>query len=229
MPNPSHILLDSDALFQLFIARQRDLLAKLREECGVIPAVVPEVEGEVRWHPKFKAQYEPQFIRTVASGNLLVLETPEIRKLLLARGVPEGSLDSQLRALDRRCQEYHAHVGEGEAYTHATSVTLGLPAVSNDGDALRVLLAQGKQVACPTLRFFDLLVFARAAGWIDDALGETARSHLDGAHEHLPAPFRPKDSFAANWGGFNCRLSSAPPPATHSLTSASSTLYLKIS
>src|SRR5215471_5626171 len=104
-----------------------------------------------------------------------MFDDSQVRKLLLARGVPSEAIEVQQRALEQRCIEYHAHVGEGEAYTHATAATLGLPALSNDGDAIRVLLAEGKQVACPTLRYFDLLVFGRICGWIDDATGESAR------------------------------------------------------
>lgn len=83
-------------------------------------------------------------------------------------------------------------------------------------------------MACPTLRFFDLLVFARACGWIDDATGEAARNHLENNKEHLPPPFRPKDSFAGNWSGFPCRLSCDQKHANVPPTSAHSTLYLQI-
>jgi hypothetical protein len=228
VPNPSHLLVDTDSLIQVFIARQGDLLAKLRSRCGVIPAVVPEVEGEVRYNQRFKTRFEPKFLATVKSGNLIVLEQAELKKLFLARGVPGTSMDIQLRALDQRCQEYHAHVHEGEAYTHATAVTLGLPAMSNDGAAISMLLAQGKLVACPTLRFFDLLVFARQRGWIDDVTGETARCHLDDEREHLPPPFKAKASFAGAWASFHIRLSSDSMHAGLTATSPKDTLFLRV-
>jgi hypothetical protein len=228
VPNPSHLLVDTDSLIQVFIARQGDLLAKLRLRCGVIPAVVPEVEGEIRYNQRFRTRFESKFLATVNSGNLVVLEEPEVRKLLLARSVPPSAIDVQLRALDQRCQEYHAHVQEGEAYTHGTAVTLSLPAMSNDGAAISTLLAQGKLVACPTLRFFDLLVFARQRGWIDDATGETARCHLDDEGEHLPPPFRAKASFAGAWGSFHIRLSSDAKHEGLIPASARDTLFLQI-
>jgi hypothetical protein len=228
VPNPTHLLIDSDVLFQLFISRQTSILSKLRNECGILPAIVPEVETEVRWNGKFRNRFEPQLQRLIKTGNVVVLDTEETRKLFLERGIPQDSLASQLRALDQRGQEYHAHVGAGEAYTHATATTLGFPAVSNDGEAIRILIAQGKSVSCPTLRFIDLLLFARKAGWIDDAAGESARSHLHGDNEHLPGPFKAKDSFADNWSSFGCRVSSDKEHATLQATSAHGTMYLKV-
>jgi hypothetical protein len=187
---------------------------------------VPEVEIEVRWHPKFRSQFEPQILRAVDTGSLTVLGPAEVRKVLVSRGIPAAAIESQMRALAQRCEEYEIHVGQGEAYTHANAVTLTLPAMSNDGAAVRQLLAEGKLVSCPTLRFFDLLVFARTVGWISDDAGESARSYLDGAHEYLPPQFKNKNSFASQWAGFACRLSTDPALVDRPALTATSTLHV---
>ena len=228
MPNPSHLLVDTDALIQVFIAKQHHIFMKLIGHCGVRPAVVPEVESEVRWHRKFKDAFEDRFQKTVGSGRLFVLDDEAVRRLFRERACPPSALDVQMAALDQTCQAYSRHVGEGEAYTHAVAATFGLPVLSNDGKAIETLIGHGKQAACPTLRFFDLLVFARGCGWIDDAGGEEARTCLDGQGEHLPPPFRSKDSFATNWRAFACRLSSDVSHPAPPLTPRS-TLFLEVS
>ncbi len=207
MSNPSHILFDSDALIQLFMARQGVLLARLRERCAVMPAVVPQVEQEVRWHSKFRQLYETNIHQAVSGNNLVVLDSVKVRGLFAARGAAATNIDAQLQALGKKGREYHLHVDEGEAYTHAIATTLNLPMISNDNEALKVLLEQGKEAACPTLRFFDLLVFARDCDWLDEASCENARSLLVAKKEYVPFQFRSKDSFATARAVFSCRLS----------------------
>lgn len=217
MSNPSHILLDSDALIQLFMVRQGGLLARLRERCGVLPSVVPQVEQEVRWHSKFRHLYEPNVHQAVAAGNLVVLDGPKVRSLLLARGTAPENIDVQIQALTRKSNEYSLHVGDGEAHTHAVATALNLPVISNDNQALEVLAAQGKQAAGPTLRLFDLIVFAFDCGWLDESACENVRSTLLSKKEYVPAQFRSKDPFSTARTGFSCRISTtalAAPAST---------------
>ncbi len=67
-----------------------------------------------------------------------------------------------------------------------------------------------KEAACPTLRFCDLLVFARDCDWIDEATCESARSQLLAKKEYLPFALRSRDSFATARRSLSCRISRTP-------------------
>jgi len=223
--NPSHLLIDSDVLLQVLKARQRGLLVKLKEKCGVAPAVVPEVESEVRRYKR--SQFEPQFGRMVENTYLSVLEPPDLRRLLAARGMLPALVEGRLRTLEQECQDYATRVDEGEAYTHATAAALGLPVLSNDWQALQVLTSLARPVGCPTARFLDLLVFARRCDWIDDEEGEKACRILDGEREHLLPEFKHKGSFSGSWRSFPCRLSADRTKAAHAPATFKDVLFLK--
>ena len=176
--NPSHLLVDTDSLIQILLARHRGVLGKLRESCGTRAAVVPEVEREVRNHRKFRQQFEPEFLRAVDAKQLCVLERPELKRLLSERGVQGGAVEAELATLFERCIDYNQHVDEGEAYTHAVATSLALPVMSHDRKALDLLMALGKAVGSPTLRFFDILTFALHCDWIEETKFEKTRKYL---------------------------------------------------
>lgn len=228
MPNPSHLLVDSDSLIQILMARERAVLAALRQRAHVMPAVVPEVEREVRNHQKFRQRFEPEFLRTVKAGNLVVLERAEVRRILSARGIPSEALDGQLQEIEDRAIDYNVHVDEGEAYTHAMAAGLGLPVMSHDWKAVTLLRGIGKLVGHPTLRLFDILVFAFERGWVTEDDCEKARKILKANGEYVPGNFNDKKPFGQCAQGFACRLRVAtghdPLPRT-----PTDTLFLEVS
>lgn len=215
MANPSHLLLDSDVLIQVFMTRQTKLLNRLKA-AGMVPAVVPEVEGEIRYHQRFRDRFEPAFL-SAKDRAVIVFDRTEVRRLLLARGVPEDAIENHHRTLEARAVEYHRHVGEGEAHTHALASELNLPAASNDGEALRILSRQGLAAAQPTLRFFDLLVFGLRRGWVDEATCSRVCGTLRGDREYVPHPFPTGRPFSECAREFSCRLGCDQSPADEPL------------
>lgn len=216
MPNPLFLLSDSDALIQVFMTRQRRALAELRTRGAMLTAVLPEVESEVCNHRKFRQQFEPEFQRTVKAGNLVVLERSDTRKLLLDAGTPPEAIDRELLDLESRCREYNKHVDEGEAYTHAVAARFGFPVMSHDQKAITQLRKLGLRVGQPTLRFFDLLVFAHERGWVTTEECERARKHLSVQGEFIPYEFTDaRTPFPDCAATFPCRL--AVKKATGSL------------
>lgn len=212
MPNPPFLLSDSDALIQVFMTRQRRALAELRTRGGMVTAVLPEVESEVCNHRKFRQQFEPEFQRTVKAGNLVVLERGDTRRLLLERDTPVDAVDRELLELEARCRDYNKYVDEGEAYTHAHAARLGLPVMSHDQKAMTQLRRLGLRVGHPTLRFFDLLVFAHGRGWVTTEECERARKYLSGQGEFIPYEFKAQGaSFADCAAIFPCRLAVTAP------------------
>jgi len=100
---------------------------------------------------------------------------------------------------------YYGFVQRGEAYTHAAAVSLGMPVLSNDSTAVRVLEGQMMSVAVPVLRFFDIIIFAHAANVLTTKDCEDIRSTLLKNGEGLPGPFK-NASFVNGAKIFPCRL-----------------------
>ena len=115
--------------------------------------------------------------------------------------------DIQNRGLD-----YSHRVDRGEAYTHATAVCLGQPAVSNDWNAIKVLAKAGYQLPSPVLRAFDLVVFAHQTAIMSEADCDKVRKILLREKEFIPAALRAA-SFRQGVAQFAPRLvdASAPP------------------
>jgi len=103
---------------------------------------------------------------------------PGTQGLLSERGVQGGAVEAELATLFERCIDYNQHVDEGEAYTHAVATSLALPVMSHDRKALDLLMALGKAVGSPTLRFFDILTFALHCDWIEETKFEKTRKYL---------------------------------------------------
>ena len=181
------VLADSDFLIQVFLTRQRPLLAKFSR---VRPfAVVEEVEIEVRNHRKFKRQFEPEFERAVANRELLVLD----RSAFLHSGRDrwgETIAAEQFDSYQAIGEKYAEHVGQGEAYTHAAAVRLGVPVFSHDGAAIRILAALNLPSGRPRLTFFDLLRFGVAEGWVPADRAEESVKYLMNKGEWVPEALR---------------------------------------
>ena len=84
---------------------------------------------------------------------------------------------------------YYGHVGSGEAYTFAAALTLGMPALSNDFNAIRTLESNFHALPTPVLRTFDVLGFCYQSGCLELRVCEAVRSELLKNREGLPKAF----------------------------------------
>jgi len=184
----------------------------LRDRLKVTPAVLQDVETEVRYNRPFRSRFERPFENAVAAGTLVALETRDLESLLSARGVQPAQIPTEIRAYKARATQYRKHVQDGEAQTHAAAVQFGLPVMSNDKRAIDTLVGLGLPLATPTLRFFDVLVCGRTLGIIDLAKAEKVRARLLKAKEFVPKEFKRSGDFDACAGSFTCRLVGVPGP-----------------
>jgi hypothetical protein len=153
----------------------------------VQPAIVAEVESELRWNRRFQHRFEPALDKALGNSTLVAADSGLIASIVPS---PPGAsialwaqIQSEGRSMARRADR-------GEAYTLATAVLLNVPAASNDLSALRVLAAYGHQLPNPVLRFFDLVVFAVQAGHFSMGEAEKIRQSLMREGEHIPKIFQ---------------------------------------
>ena len=216
MPNPPLLLCDSDALVQLFIANNLRPLQVLKNTFRIQPSIVLEVDVELRWMKKFKNRFVPQLDKALRNGVLMKLDQAAFQSHL-GTATP-GTSWGNYQVLGQR---YELVVQRGEAYTHAAAVSLGLPAMSNDGKAVVTLIGQMMNVAVPVLRLFDVLVCCHDHGVLDTKECEDIRSELLNEGQGIPGPFL-NASFVKGAENFPCRLRTAnaasgpfPQPANH--------------
>lgn len=190
------------------MSRQGGLLVHLKTDYGVRAAATPEVETEIRSNRKFKEEFAKGFKQYADSGTVTLFDSSKIRELLTSRGHPPAQIAPEIARIQSLGDENYQSVGWGEAYVHAAAVVLQLPALSNDLSALQVL--GDPKVGCPTLRFFDLVVFGFEQGWIESAGGEGIVKELKARNEYLPEAFRGHEEFSDCCHAFGCRLVYAP-------------------
>ena len=189
MSDPRVLLFDTDALIQLFLTAKQTKsllpLRTLRDEYGIQPVIVAEVEVELASHRKYGAKVVPEFRKALGNGALEILDIGSMSKY-----VPTALASGVFATYQRLGQRYALVVDRGEAYTHAAAVTLDVPAVSNDVSALRALTFHDYQVPSPVLRVFDLFAFALQTGVLDLRDCDAARKELLGRNEHIPRAFQ---------------------------------------
>ena len=205
MGNPPLLLCDSDALVQFFLVDEILPLKALKNDYGIQPTIVEEVEIELRWMRKFKDKFVPQLDKALRSSILRVLDQTLFQTLL--SGAPVGTSWAGFQKLGA---QYNGYVQRGEAYTFAAGATLNLPAMSNDRSAIRVLEANMMTLPSPVLRAFDLVAFSLSAGILDLKACEALRSELLKNAEGLPRPFA-NASFENGVKSFQARLVKGTP------------------
>ena len=124
------------------------LFRELRSNFDIQPVVVQEVETELRWTKHHRNRFEAHLKKAISTGCLAICDVSFLQTHL---GAPATATFSGIQTLGRANGR---HVGAGEAYTHAAALTLGVPALSNDFSAIRVLQHAGFQLPSPVLRFF---------------------------------------------------------------------------
>jgi hypothetical protein len=215
MPNPPLLLCDSDALVQFFLADDLRPLQALKT-FNIQPTITLEVDVELRWLAKYRDAMVPKLDKALKRGALVKLDQGMFQGYLGTAAA--GTSWASYQALGAR---YYGFVQRGEAYTHAAAVSLAMPAMSNDGKAVRVLEAQMMAVPAPILRFFDIIKFCHTSSILSTKECEDIRSALLANGEGLPGPFQ-HASFADGEKNFPCRLvtgvasgSPYPRPSLH--------------
>lgn len=223
MPNPSLIICDSDVLVQCFLSNELRPLKDLKTLYGIQPAIVQEVDAELRWVGHYGARFVPQLDKSLKNGLLIRLDKTQFQSFLGT--APPGASWASFQSLGT---QYLGFVDKGEAYTHAAGVVLSLPTASDDFRAIQVLQYQMQNLPCPILRSFDLFGFALEAGLLPIQDCEKIRSCLVKEGRWIPAALK-NTSFANGITNFPLRLrdsTKAPSSSAQAPTSYSDALYV---
>jgi hypothetical protein len=215
MQIPAPFFCDSDVLAQCFLANEIRPLRHLKDAYGIQPAIVQEVDLELRWLRKHKDRFVSQLDKTLKTGVLRVLDPAYFQSFLSS--APVGASWPSFQSLGA---QYEGHIHRGEAYTFAAAVTLGSPALSNDFSAIKTLEANLLTLPTPVLRTFDLLAFSFQTGCLELKACEAVRNELRKHGEGLPKAFM-NASFENGLKNFKPRLldgagGADPPPETYS-------------
>ena len=205
-PNPLLILLDSDVVFQIFLADQIPTLLHIKRKYHIQPMVVEAVDVEIRKNKKFRGRFDKVYQKSVDHETVLILDARSLPAFVTsdARSVYESIQSTGLR--------YNLFMDYGESYTHAAAVILRAPVVSNDHNALRVAQKNGLDIQEPVLGTFDLVVFALQTGHLNDRDCEEIRKKLLAAGEPVYAAFKHR-SFRDGLPNFYARLTDISIPA----------------
>lgn len=220
MANPALLVCDSDALTQLFLANEVRPLRQLQGDYGVQPVIVQEVDLELRWLRKYKDRFVAPLDKALKTSVLKVLE-PSLFQSLLGTA-PIGASWAGFQSLGA---QYEGRIHRGEAYTFAAAVTLEVPALSNDFNAIKTLEANLLALPRPILRAFDLLAFSLKTGLLELKACEAVRKELLRNGEGLPKAFM-NASFDDGLKSFASRLHDGPGSGGASPSSFSSPLHI---
>ena len=182
MPNPALLICDSDVLVQFFLANEIGPFRQLKDIYGIQVAIVQEVDLELRWLGKHKDKFVHQLDKALKSDVLRVLDPAYFQSFLGT--APVGASWPGFQSLGA---QYEGRIHRGEAFTFAAAVTLGLPALSNDFNAIKTLEANLLTLPTPVLRGFDLLAFCYQSGCLDLKVCEGVRSELSKNGEGMPS------------------------------------------
>jgi predicted nucleic acid-binding protein len=200
--NPRWLICDTDSLLQLIAVDRLGPLKLLKSNYNVQAVITEAVETELRnmvTVPKFR-DVKHILEKGLKSGLLPVLD-----ESLLKSTHPKDA-GAVLGRIDSRGEQFHRlGVGTGEAYTHAASVELNMPVLTNDRAALGVLERQGVVLQGTFLRSFDILVFGHQIGNLTDGDCDQARKSLAGRGEAVELCFS-GCSFTAGLPKFYQRL-----------------------
>lgn len=109
MPNPLLFLCDTDVLTQFFLADEIRPLRELKNAYGIQPAIVEEVNIELRWMRKFGGQrFVAQLDKAIKSEIIKVIDQRYFQSLLGA--APEGASWQSFQNLGT---QYYRHVQRG--------------------------------------------------------------------------------------------------------------------
>jgi hypothetical protein len=206
--NPKLIIIDSSVLLPLIAADQFAVLRLLRSDFGVQPAIVEAVESEVACIlqnvPKFRGRRE-QLKKALGNGTLALVGRELLAPIL------GNSVDAWVRQMDSEGERLYSIVDRGEAYTHAASMVLGVPAATDDTTAISRLLKGDETIPRPVLRFWDFVVFAHQRDLLDAERCDKIRQFLRKMEERLHPCFA-KRSYQDGLPYYYARLVCADRP-----------------
>lgn len=211
---PRFLILDTSVLLPLIAAELlKTILQGVSDAFRVASVVHPAVKAEAEFHlarnRKFLGRQE-QLNKAFKKGTVSVLG-----RSFLEQWHSRTAADALLERIDQEGERLNAWVDRGEAYSHAASFVLGVPIVTGDQRAVRVLLDAGEPVPRPVLRFWDLVVLGFQCGWLDANACDKVRQRLREIGERLP-PWLQHQSFQDGLCEFYPRLVSASHPVVGS-------------
>ncbi len=185
--NPQIIICDTDALIQIFIAREGELLKRLKRRYGIQPVIPEAVEGEItRRGLRNSSLFVPGFNKAVDNGALLLLEERIIGEFT------SNDPHSTYNSIQLMGQKNAIHIGPGEAHAYAAGVVLRAPVLSNDAKA--VLIADRYEIKRPPqiIRAYDVFMLFHQNGELDERECDRIRQSLLKADEAMPFQVRNK-------------------------------------
>jgi hypothetical protein len=180
------VLIDSDALIQILLTNSTGLLRKLKTDYSIQSLIVQAVEAEVLRLTSGRLRHiRARFDKTINSSTVRVL-TEDFLAHDKGRAIG-GSLFNQAEQLGRRL---HLSIDRGEAYSHGAAMTLGVPVVTHDRQAINKLGMDGVQFTEPLLRLYDLIGFGVQTGSLNHADCDKVRDTLLNENEWVMPCFR---------------------------------------
>ncbi len=185
--NPKVLVCDTDALIQIFTARQGELLKRLKRRYGIQPVIPESVEAEItrRGHPK-SALILPSVTKALDHGALLVLEERVIGAFT------SNDAHSTYTSIQLLGQDNALRIGQGEAYAYAAGVILKAPVLSNDASAVKIADRFGIKLPPFILRAYDLFMLFHQNDELEERDCDNIRQSLLTAGEALPFQVRNK-------------------------------------
>src|SRR5579872_146863 len=182
---PQLLVCDTDALIQIFIAEQGELLKKLRRIYGIQPVITESVEDELFRPGKRKAAlFQPKAQKALDNQALLILDE---RSVGAFTSNDRHTTYSSIQLLGQR---NNIAIGRGEAFSHAAGVVLRAPVLSNDSKAVEIADRRDLQIAQHVLRAYDVFVLFHQIGQLSEKDCDEIRKLLAAAEEAPPYVFR---------------------------------------
>ncbi len=171
--NPALIVGDSSALLQLILAEEMQTLRAIKADYGVQCVMTEAVSSELRRKLQNKYPEKAAVLKKAVANSTVVVLSEVVLSVAGYRSAP--ALIDQIEQLGR---EFAVRIDRGEAYTHAASNVLAVPALSQDLEAIWKLISAGIHVERPVLRAFDVVIFGLQIGVLTEADCKQVRKEL---------------------------------------------------
>jgi hypothetical protein len=178
------LVCDTDALIQIFLSDQGELLKKLKRIYGIVPVITEAVEREL-FRPRFKNGdiFQPKAKKALDNGALILLDEHSLGTFT------SNDPHTTYISIQVEGKKNNRHLGLGEAYSHAAGVVLRAPVLSNDMRAIVIADRVGLSTAKPTIRAYDLFVLFHQIGELSDSYCDDIRKSLAQFGEVPPPAF----------------------------------------
>ena len=182
---PRLLVCDTDALIQIFIAQQGELLKKLKRIYGIQPVITESVEDELfRPRQRKASHFQAKAQKALDNQALIILDERSIGAFT------SNDRHTTYNSIQLIGQKNNVAIGRGEAFSHAAGVVLRAPVLSNDTRAVEIADRRDLQVAENVLRAYDLFVLFHQIGQLTEDGCDEIRQLLTAAQETPPYAFR---------------------------------------